>query len=81
MKQIEYRRHEVRDSDHRPVSGIFKLRIKTIDPAKRVKVRDKAELKFADVRRRLAEEASVEYLVGKLGVGENEARALIVKNG
>lgn len=81
VKQIEYRRHEVRDSDHRPVSGIFKLRIKTVDPAKRAKVRDKAELKFADVKRRLAEEASVEYLVGKLGVGEKEARTLIVKNG
>jgi hypothetical protein len=81
VKQIEYRRHDVRDSDHRPVSGVFKLRIKTIDRAKRVKVREKAELQFADVKRRLAEEASVEYLVGKLGVGEDEARALIIKNG
>jgi hypothetical protein len=79
IKQTEYRRHEVRDSDHRPVSGIFKLRIKTIDQAKRAKVRDKAELKFAEVKRRLAEEASVDYLVEKLGVGEKEARALIVK--
>ena len=81
VKQIEYRRHDVRDSDHRPVSGIFKLRIKTIDRAKRVMVRERAELEFADVKRRLAEEASVEYLVGKLGVGEEEARALILKTG
>lgn len=79
VKQIEYRRHDVRDSDHRPVSGIFKLRVKTIDPAKRAKIRDKAELQFAEVKRRLAEEASVEYLVGKLGVDEKEARTLIVK--
>ncbi|KAI1615869.1 phosphatidylinositol-bisphosphatase [Exophiala viscosa] len=77
VKQLEYRRHEVQTSDHRPVSGIFKLRIKTIDTRKRTKVKDTCYEQFAEVRRRIAEKASTEYLVTTLGVGEQEARRLI----
>ena len=35
VKQLDYRRHEVRVSDHRPVSGMFQMVIKTISPQKR----------------------------------------------
>jgi hypothetical protein len=57
IKQIEYRRHEVKVSDHRPVSGMFKIRVKTIDPNKREKTKDNCYRAFGDVKRRLAAEA------------------------
>lgn len=79
VKQIEYRRHEVRTSDHRPVSGIFKIRVKTVDPPRRAKVKAVCFERFEQVRRQLAERISVAYLVDVLGVDEKEARALITK--
>ena len=78
IKQIDYRRHEVRVSDHRPVSGMFKLRIKTIDPRRRSKVKDDCYARFAEVKKTLAERASQRYLVNELGLDEREAKKLIV---
>ncbi|OAL29509.1 hypothetical protein AYO20_09149 [Fonsecaea nubica] len=77
IEQLEYRRHEVRTSDHRPVSGVFKLTVKTIDALKRTKVKEDCFEKFTEVRRWMAEKASVEYLVTVLGVAEQEAKRLI----
>ena len=77
IKQTEYRRHEVRVSDHRPVSGLFKIRIKTIDVVKREQVQDKCHQAFGEVKRKLAAETSIDYLVNSLGLAEKEARALI----
>jgi hypothetical protein len=57
IKQIEYRRHEVKVSDHRPVSGTFKIRVKTIDPKKREKAKEKCYKAFGEVRHWLATEA------------------------
>jgi len=57
IKQTEYRRHEVRVSDHRPVSGTFKMRVKTIDTEKQEGVRKQCQARFAEVKRRLASEA------------------------
>jgi len=77
VKQVEYRRHEVTTSDHRPVSGLFKLRVKTIDAHKRAKVKEGCFARFVEVRRAMAERISVEYLVTTLGVVEQEAKRLI----
>lgn len=57
IKQVEYRRHEVRVSDHRPVSGFFKLRVKTIDASRQVIVREGLEAEFETVKDRVAHEA------------------------
>ncbi|KAL9623106.1 MAG: hypothetical protein Q9160_002620 [Pyrenula sp. 1 TL-2023] len=81
VKQLEYRRHEVRMSDHRPVSGTFKMRIKTIDPWKRSIALEKCLHLFGEQKRRLAERASIDYLVNSLGLAEAEARRLIVEQG
>ena len=35
IKQLDYRRHETRVSDHRPVSGTFKIRVKSVLPSQR----------------------------------------------
>ncbi|PGH00708.1 hypothetical protein AJ79_08128 [Helicocarpus griseus UAMH5409] len=77
IKQTEYRRHEVKVSDHRPVSGLFKMRIKTIFPDKRTDVWEACQKEFVKEKRRLATDASIDYLVRTLGLSLQEARSLI----
>ena len=57
IKQIQYRRHEIRVSDHRPVSGTFKMRIKTIKPEKRTVAWKDSVLRFEEVKQKLFSEA------------------------
>lgn len=57
IKQIDYRRHELRVSDHRPVSGLFNIRIKTVSGEKRARVRKDSEQRFEKAKERLATEA------------------------
>ncbi|OJJ06122.1 hypothetical protein ASPVEDRAFT_139532 [Aspergillus versicolor CBS 583.65] len=80
VKQLEYRRHEIRASDHRPVSASFKFRIKTVHPDKREVLWDTCQKEFQDEKRRLASEASIEYLISILGTDPQQARALILGN-
>ncbi|KAF2177462.1 DNase I-like protein [Zopfia rhizophila CBS 207.26] len=55
IKQTEYRRHDgVKVSDHRPVSGRFKVRVKTISPKRQMMTREKCEVEFEKVKRRIA---------------------------
>ncbi len=54
VRQLDYRRHEVRVSDHRPVSAFFSLRVKTVVPARRAAVHAQCEEKFMAVQRRIA---------------------------
>ncbi|KAJ5089020.1 hypothetical protein N7532_007704 [Penicillium argentinense] len=79
VKQLEYRRHEVRASDHRPVSASFKVRVKTVLPPERAVAWEKCQQEFQDEKRRLASEASIEYLITVLGTDPRQARALILK--
>lgn len=57
VKQLEYRRHEVRASDHRPVSATFKVRVKTVLPQERAATWETCQLDFQEEKRRLASEA------------------------
>lgn len=58
VKMEEYRRwDQIRISDHRPVSGRLRLRIKTVDPDKREIVWDKCVKEFEEVRQRIARAA------------------------
>ena len=57
VKQLEYSRHEVRASDHRPVSATFKLRVKTVLSQERAAVWEACQQEFQDEKRRLASEA------------------------
>ncbi|KAK9468167.1 Endonuclease/exonuclease/phosphatase [Lipomyces arxii] len=64
---IEYRTHDVKISDHRPVSGVYDIKIKTVD----AKLRDEA-LKQASKRWKAFVEESIE--TAKLHFYENEQR-------
>ena len=54
IKQLDYRRHEVRVSDHRPVSGIFKIRVKSVSEEKRAEMWTECEKRFKIVKENLA---------------------------
>lgn len=77
IKQLDYRRHELRVSDHRPVSGLFKMRIKTISENKRAEVWRESGIRFSKAKEKLAKEAKVEYLRDVLGVPPAEAMRLV----
>ncbi|CAI7593114.1 unnamed protein product [Penicillium discolor] len=78
IKQLDYRRHEVRASDHRPVSAAFKIRAKTVLSQERNATWDACNKEFQDEKRRLASEASIEYLITVLGTDPRQARSLIL---
>jgi endonuclease/exonuclease/phosphatase family metal-dependent hydrolase len=81
VKQTEYRRHEVRASDHRPVSASFKMRVKSILAKERAVVWDACQKEFAKEKRRLACESSIEYLVNVFGMEREQARKVITSGG
>ncbi|KAJ5524092.1 hypothetical protein N7494_010742 [Penicillium frequentans] len=81
VKQLDYRRLEVRASDHRPVCASFKVRVKTVLPQERAAIWEKCQQEFQDEKRRLASEASIEYLITVLGTDARQARALILGTG
>ena len=58
IKQYDYRRLEVRASDHRPVTASFKFRIKNILPEERTTAWEACQQDFQVEKRRLASEAS-----------------------
>lgn len=57
IKQLDYRRHELRVSDHRPVSGTFKMRIKSVVPERRAQAWQACIERFEGVREVLARNA------------------------
>ena len=63
IKQLDYRRHELRISDHRPVSGLFKMRIKTISAERRAEAWSESGLRFEKAKERLAKEAKYVFYV------------------
>ncbi|KAK4985649.1 hypothetical protein LTR66_008102 [Elasticomyces elasticus] len=72
-----YRRHELRVSDHRPVSGYFRLKVKTVDESKRNGVWARAEHEFAAVKQRIGSEVKLDYLTNTFGISPKEATRLL----
>lgn len=52
IQQLDYRRHEVRVSDHRPVTARFDIQTKTIDADKRAKTWEKCRQQLLDMNER-----------------------------
>jgi hypothetical protein len=57
IKQLDYRRHEVRVSDHRPVSGRFRFKVKRVDAKKRAVAWMECQQRWEDIREKEAAEA------------------------
>ncbi|KAK4623357.1 putative inositol polyphosphate 5-phosphatase [Fulvia fulva] len=74
VKLEDYQRwDQLRISDHRPVSGRLRLRIKTVDQDKRDVVWEKCGKEFEGVSQRIARAAQLEYLTNILGMSPKEA--------
>ncbi|KAI1313150.1 Endonuclease/exonuclease/phosphatase [Xylaria venustula] len=56
IQQLDYRRHEVKVSDHRPVTGRFKFTIKTISPKKRTLAWADCQQRYEDLQMKEANE-------------------------
>lgn len=57
VNQLDYRRHEVRVSDHRPVSGMFEMVIKKVSPKKRAVKWDECQRQLIELKEKLASES------------------------
>ncbi|KAJ9659456.1 hypothetical protein H2201_007347 [Coniosporium apollinis] len=77
IRQLDYRRHEIRVSDHRPVSGRFRLRVKTISPHRRTQARASSEMRFEEVKQRITDDIKLDYLINVFGVSAKEAQRLL----
>lgn len=66
IQQLNYRRHELRTSDHRPVSGHFRIRVKSIVPDKHEKAWQDCRRRFEAVRSRV--EWETKYATAPLNV-------------
>lgn len=56
IKPLEYRCHDVRVSDHRPVTATFRIRVKSVSPDKKALVRQQCEQRLKEIQRRMMEE-------------------------
>lgn len=78
VKQLEYTRHEgVFYSDHRPVSGVFRITIKKVDESKRRQTLKSVNADFTAMRKAMLQEGCIRYLVDSFGLKREEARILI----
>lgn len=57
IQQLDYRRHEVRVSDHRPVTGSFTMTVKKISPQKRAVKWEECQRRMQERKERLLQEA------------------------
>ena len=57
IKQVDYRRHEVKASDHRPVSGTFLIRLKTVSPARKAAVWERVVEEYRQIKLDMLQEA------------------------
>lgn len=57
IKQLDYQRHDLRASDHRPVTAAFKVRIKSVSPEKRERAWQQCQQSFESFRRKIEKEA------------------------
>lgn len=62
IKPLTYCRHELRISDHRPVSATFKMRVKQVLVDKRQAVMDDSKERFMQMKRELSKEARYDVM-------------------
>ncbi|KAK3370198.1 Endonuclease/exonuclease/phosphatase [Podospora didyma] len=67
IEQLDYRRHEVRVSDHRPVSGRFRFTVKRINPKRRAVAWMECQQRWEDLRAKEAADEKLFYLTRNIG--------------
>ncbi|UKZ72738.1 hypothetical protein TrVFT333_000372 [Trichoderma virens FT-333] len=79
VQQLDYRRHEVRVSDHRPVTGDFRLWVKKIRPKERAAAWMQCQQGFEDVRQKELAEDKLYYLTHVCGFDKATSQKLILE--
>lgn len=77
IQQFEYRRHEVRVSDHRPVTGQFKFTVKSISPKKRMLAWADCQQRFENLRSKEADAEKLHYLTKVIGYDPETSTRLL----
>ncbi|KAI1391355.1 DNase I-like protein [Hypoxylon trugodes] len=77
IKQLEYRRHEVRVSDHRPVTGQFRYTVKSISPKKRTLAWADCQQRFENLKEKEANAEKARYLTQIIGYDAETSTRLI----
>lgn len=62
IKQFDYQRHELWLSDHRPVTGLFEITTKTIDPQRREQAWEECRKALADMKEKHGKDEMLYYL-------------------
>lgn len=78
VRQLDYQRHEVRVSDHRPVTGIFEMVIKTISTKKRAMKWDECQKNLLELKEKLGNQSRLDYL-NFLGFDATTSKRLILQ--
>ncbi|KAK4185015.1 putative synaptojanin [Podospora australis] len=76
IQQLDYRRHEVRVSDHRPVSGRFRFEVKRVLPRERAQAWMECQQQWEDVKAQEGKMAKLHYLTEVIGYDEATAHQL-----
>jgi hypothetical protein len=79
LTNVYYRRHEVRASDHRPISAGFTVPVKTIIQEKREQVKEKIKAEWQANMVRLSQGNKVRYVTNYDLCDENEAQGRLEK--
>ncbi|CAM1507936.1 Fc.00g047840.m01.CDS01 [Cosmosporella sp. VM-42] len=77
VQQLDYKRHEVRVSDHRPVTGRFKFWVKKVDARGRAVAWMESQQGFEDVRQREITEDKMLFLMNTCGFDEAASKQLV----
>ncbi|KAI2633976.1 Endonuclease/exonuclease/phosphatase [Xylaria nigripes] len=77
IQQLDYRRHEVRVSDHRPVTGRFKYTIKTISPKKRILAWAECQQRFVSLLSNETKSEMLSYLMNVIGYDLTTSNGLV----
>ncbi|PNY26157.1 inositol polyphosphate 5-phosphatase [Tolypocladium capitatum] len=81
VQQLDYKRHEVRVSDHRPVTGSFRLWVKKVDRRERHVAWMESQQGFEDLRQHEVADETVLYLVNTCGYDEAASSKYVKGNG
>ncbi|KAI1205927.1 DNase I-like protein [Annulohypoxylon truncatum] len=77
IQQLEYRRHEVRVSDHRPVTGQFRFTIKSISPKKRTLAWADCQQRFENLKGKEANADMLYYLTHVIGYDSETSKQIL----
>lgn len=77
IEQLDYKRHEVRVSDHRPVTGSFNLWVKKVDPKRRAIAWVESQQTFENMREEETADEKILYLVNTCGFDEVTSQRLV----